>query len=391
MRNILEIVKKNNCTGCSSCIEVCPKKIISLEPNSKGFYVAKIIKEEECVGCGLCLKNCSIEISHLFELRKPRYAYYGWNDEYRSIGTSGGFVSALCSKVIENSGIAYGARLNKDTWNLSHNKIEQTNELYLFSKSKYMQSDMSGVIKSINMELSKGKNVVFCGTPCQAFAVQTSCTEKKENLIVLDFICHGVPSTKLFREYVKKCEKENKSHLLDYDFRSKKRGWSHITTYAKYQNGTEKYSKGQLDEYYYLFANSFSLNEVCFDCPFRSVHFSDFTAADYWGIFGDKQKCDSIEKGISLISVWTEKGKMFLDSIIEDDSQQNHFMPIPLEKIEYTLEELDNKEFMKNISRQFYMDFENEGYDYCIKKYARNLYLKNMKKYISNIVKRLKR
>ena len=281
MRNIIEVVKNNNCTGCSSCVDACPKKIISLQQNAMGFYVATINNEDKCVGCELCLKNCCVESSPLFTSQKPRYAYYGWNDEFRNMGTSGGFISSICSYIINNSGIAYGAILDKDEWTLSHKKIETISKLQLASKSKYMQSDMGGVIKSIKIELSKGKKVIFCGAPCQSFAVQNSCTENKEKLIVVDFVCHGVPSTRLFQEFVKKCEKENESSLLEYDFRSKKRGWSHITTYAKYQNGIEKYSKGLLDEYYYLFANSYSLNEACYDCPFRNVHFSDFTAADY--------------------------------------------------------------------------------------------------------------
>ncbi|MHB8156310.1 MAG: 4Fe-4S dicluster domain-containing protein [Desulfocucumaceae bacterium] len=53
--------KKNNldinpkwCKGCSLCVAVCPKGILSLDELGK-IHVENI---EECIGCGLCEETC---------------------------------------------------------------------------------------------------------------------------------------------------------------------------------------------------------------------------------------------------------------------------------------------------------------------------------------------
>lgn len=64
-------VRVNKCTACGKCVEVCPRKIISLEvfdkdrgiilvacnSEDKGAVVRKICAVG-CIGCGLCIKLC---------------------------------------------------------------------------------------------------------------------------------------------------------------------------------------------------------------------------------------------------------------------------------------------------------------------------------------------
>ena len=45
------IVDKEKCTGCGSCIEVCPVEAIIVESKAK-------IKEPDCIECGVCVEEC---------------------------------------------------------------------------------------------------------------------------------------------------------------------------------------------------------------------------------------------------------------------------------------------------------------------------------------------
>ena len=45
-------IERNSCTGCYSCVEVCPTKAI------KKINQKALINPDKCVGCGLCIKEC---------------------------------------------------------------------------------------------------------------------------------------------------------------------------------------------------------------------------------------------------------------------------------------------------------------------------------------------
>lgn len=397
MNNILSVVNSKRCTGCSSCAYSCPKQIINLEQNEFGFYVAVIKNVDECIDCGVCLKNCcenKIKMENI-ALSTVKSVYCGWNDEMRENGTSGGIVSSIYSHYLKSGGVVFGACLDKDSWTLSHMKVDTLDGLASIVKSKYLQSDMGETINQIKRALQEKRKVVFCGTPCQTYAVEIAFRnlDQRDQLVLIDFVCHGVPSQYVFKDYIETLEEKRNSKAIEYEFRSKKRGWSHITIGTELESGEKIYSRGQLDEYYYLFSNSINLNSACYECPFRNIHFSDLSVADYWGIFNNREaqkSIDCVEKGVSLISVWTEQGKKVLDELSKD-TNSNHFVSLPLEAANYTLEELEDKEYKKICSENFYEDYKANGYDYCIKKYASNLKSKIIKQYIRNLSNKIKK
>ena len=48
-------VDPEKCTGCGSCVEVCPVEAIKIEDDK-----AKV-DENECVDCGTCIDECQAE------------------------------------------------------------------------------------------------------------------------------------------------------------------------------------------------------------------------------------------------------------------------------------------------------------------------------------------
>jgi NAD-dependent dihydropyrimidine dehydrogenase PreA subunit len=47
-------LKRELCTGCGECIEVCPHAVFALSAGK-----AVIADQEACMECGACMKNCA--------------------------------------------------------------------------------------------------------------------------------------------------------------------------------------------------------------------------------------------------------------------------------------------------------------------------------------------
>ncbi|OXT05854.1 (Fe-S)-binding protein [Thermoanaerobacterium thermosaccharolyticum] len=62
--NLLAVIDKEKCTGCRTCIRVCPTLAIKLE-NKKAE-----INNEQCVGCQNCEQRCPFDAIHMQD-RQP--------------------------------------------------------------------------------------------------------------------------------------------------------------------------------------------------------------------------------------------------------------------------------------------------------------------------------
>lgn len=63
--------RKEECCGCSACVNICQKHAIHMEQDEKG-YLYPAIAQELCVDCRLCEKVCPLkegEKEKVFEKR----------------------------------------------------------------------------------------------------------------------------------------------------------------------------------------------------------------------------------------------------------------------------------------------------------------------------------
>ena len=72
-----------------------------------------------------------------------------------------------------------------------------------FRGSKYVQSRIGDSFRQTECFLKTGRKVLFSGTPCQIAGLKLFLKKEYDNLLTVDFICHGVPSPGVWRKYLK--------------------------------------------------------------------------------------------------------------------------------------------------------------------------------------------
>ena len=204
---------------------------------------------------------------------------------------------------------------------MQYTVIDNLEDIGKFRGSKYIQSDTKNTYKDVRKFLLEGRKVLFSGTPCQVEGLKSFLGREYDNLYLQDFICHGVPSKKLFKEYLVnrvKFDGKNIVDLKDIKFRSKKElGWSKYSVNFIYEDLETSVSHEE-DEFIQKFLSDKYLRDSCYDCKFRKKYRqSDITLADFWGINNIYPEFND-EKGISLVMINSVKGQEFFDKIKEN-------------------------------------------------------------------------
>lgn len=326
--NTIEKLNVNECCGCSSCFQRCPKNAISMQENKEGFLYP-IIDKEKCVNCGLCVKVCP-QFKNCTDKKENfpiAYAVYNKNNDEIVKSSSGGMFTVIANYVIENNGLVIGAAFNEQN-QVKHICIDDKRDLDRLRGSKYVQSEINEMYKLAEIKLRENKLVLFTGTPCQIAGLKSYLGKEYLNLILVDIVCHGVPSPALFKIYLKYLEKKYNSGVKSYEFRNKeKRGWG-LTAKVITANDKVHYIRSDKDPYYNNFLECNTYRNSCYNCHYANfVRESNITLADYWGILSVHPDFYS-EKGVSLVIVNDEKGKEIFDIV----SNKTNYIETDLEK-----------------------------------------------------------
>ena len=320
---MIKIKDKKSCCGCSACVQKCPKQCICLKEDNEGFLYPEV-DNSACIDCGLCEKVCPI--LYQGEQRRPLKVYAAkiLDEEIRRQSSSGGIFTFLAEQVIQEGGVVFGARFDEN-WEVKHDFTETIEGLAVFRGSKYVQSRIEDNYKKAEEFLKQGRKVLFSGTPCQIAGLKRFLRKEYDNLLTVDFICHGVPSPGVWRQYLKEtvsrmCDKNSvptdpismeNARVESISFRDKSSGWKKysfaLTLSATSRSGAKNtvslcevfpqnvFMKGFLADLY--------LRPSCYACAAKSGKSgSDITVGDLWGapfIIGN----DDDDKGTSLILI----------------------------------------------------------------------------------------
>lgn len=314
---MIQIKDKSKCCGCNACGDVCAHNAITFKTDIEGFWYP-VVDKDKCVDCGLCEKVCP-EL-HIDELKKNdnnppvTIAAINKNMRIRWDSTSGGAFSALAEGMYEQGGYVSGAVYDENF--LVHNYISNIpNDLQRLRSSKYLQSNAEGLYKEIRDLLRKGEKVLACGTPCQMAALRSFLHKDYESLIIVDFICRGVNSPKVYRKYLDSLERKFGGKVVYVKAKNKELGWRSLTRKVVFDNGKVYYGIKMDDDFRRGYHTNVFCRPSCYTCQYKGFpRIADITIADYWGIENVDKNLDN-NIGTSMILLNSKKGERFFELV----------------------------------------------------------------------------
>lgn len=313
-----QLAAKESCTGCSACVHTCPKSCIRMNADADGFLFP-LVSEEACIHCGLCEKVCPIR--HLpipEEGETVAYAAYVTDPVIRAESSSGGIFSALALQVLAKEGAVFGAAYDSQ-FDVRHICAENSEDLARLRGAKYAQSELGNTFRNVRERLDRGQHVLFSGTPCQVAGLKSFLRKDYDNLICVDFVCHGVPSPMAWHKYVRFRSNMDSGGQLPQriNLRSKDTGWSRYaySNVFSYPNGKKYACTSGESLFMRLFVGDHINRLSCAQCAFKGYRrVSDITLGDFWGIWDIAPELDD-NKGTSLILLHSDKGQRIFTDI----------------------------------------------------------------------------
>lgn len=367
------------CCGCTACMAICPLHAIQMNNDSEGFLCPQV-DTKICVECGACIKVCPAEKieKSTVKVSDNMQAYAAkWENTVRSKSASGAFFPAVAKYVlVVKKGYVCGCVLNSQTLIPEHIVTNNWADIQRMQDSKYVQSNMKNCYYEIGELLNKSQIVLFTGTSCQVSGLYFFLEAKhisSENLLTIDFFCHGVPSPKIWSDYLHFYKEKKKRTPVGYRFRSKQYGWGSSSHGSSYLNciiyNTIQVAKNDnvswaARMWRTIFFSNLCLRRYCHSCPYATINKpSDFTMGDFWGIeefypeFDDGKGCSMvIARTIKAQTVfpkveWLTYKKVTIDEAIQ--KQANAFAPSPANERR----------------AEFWDDYKKNGFAYCARKY----------------------
>lgn len=368
---------KYDCSGCTACMEVCPVNAIEMKPDRFGFLYP-VINEGICIRCKLCENVCPFHP----EYDKPNdnlplplsYGIRNKNIEEVKTSRSGAMFMAIAKWVIEQGGVVYGAGYD-NRFNVKHVRVNNLLDLNILKGSKYVQSDLRGVLSSVERDLKKNIVVAFSGTPCQTAGLFSYLLLKKistDKLFLIDLVCHGVPSPYVWRDYFHYIENKMKDKIVGVNFRDKSIfGWAWHEESFVFQHKHKIY----LNAYTTLFYTHLNMRYSCFRCKYTNLmRPSDITLADFW----EWKKClpesfNNDNLGVSQVLINSLKGLALFENI----KDELVYCKVELEKsIQYAMKNATPEPAERDFAEKYY---DENGFIPFMCKYSNIGPLKNLR------------
>ena len=278
-KKTVSALKKEDCCGCHSCYNACPKKAIQMISDDEGFLYPEI-EADKCVSCGICVNKCpAVNRPELLRLNRA-YACCAKDRDLQMKSSSGAVFALLSNEVLSEGGVVCAAAFD-DNLKVIHFCTDDAKQAERFKTSKYVQSEIGSVYSEIKEYLTSGRKVLFAGTPCQAAGLKAYLNKDYEELVTVDLICHGVPSPEVWKKYLSEIADGRKVTAMT--FRNKEKGIDRSTLDYTLENGTVIQEKYGESPYIKGFISNLYLRPSCYRCHYKGCErCSDITIGDFW-------------------------------------------------------------------------------------------------------------
>lgn len=355
------------CEGCGLCANICPVDTLVLKKNKKGFFVP-FIDQNKCINCGICKDACESKTKQKYETKD---VYVAKHKDHSTImqSSSGGIFTGLSDYVLDNDGVVYGVAFDHD-FNVGHIRAISKMDRDKMRGSKYVQSEIGLIYRSVQKDLNDGRTVLFTGTPCQIDALQIFLKKKKTNtnqLYTCELICNGVASPLVFEKYVKEYIGLKKIKSIFFRYKHPLIKGSIFAIKGK---------NGKIDTSGYfsqLYTSKNLYCESCYSCKYATKErVADMTIGDFQGTCSERI-CIEEKYGRSIVLVNTNKGAEIWKQI-----EQMYYV----QKLNGTYEqERLKKPCAKPMTYDnFWADFYQYSFVKFLKKYTQKSFLEDIRK-----------
>ncbi|MBN1043576.1 4Fe-4S dicluster domain-containing protein [Clostridium botulinum] len=310
VNKILSYKITNTCCGCGACDSVCRQDAISIKRNDQGFLTAYIDKDK-CIQCGLCKKVCPYNGENSKEINRNEHNLFmvrSKHSEVLNTSSSGGAAYEISKMLCSQGYDIVGCTYDKEKGEAVHEVVlaGEMEKLNIFQGSKYIQSNTSNVFKNV---VNTSEKAVIFGTPCQISGIDRllKSKNKRDKFILVDLICHGVPTQNLWKKYLKEGSiKYGYGLTPEVEFRDKNKGWRDRYINIK---GNEKsfVCLDKKDLFYRFFLLGHCYMPACYECKYRTTSAADIRLGDYWG-----PRYKKVKDGVSMVVAMTNVGEQVL-------------------------------------------------------------------------------
>ena len=296
------------------------------------------------------------------EVKTKVYAGRLKDDESLLCSSSGGAFIAVSDYFLDNGDAVVCAVYNYESHVTEFQLIESKERRNKAIGSKYMQSKPGQIYKVAETWLNEHpeKDLLFVGMGCQADGFRRFVEIKgiRDRVYIVDIICHGSPSPKLWREYAELIQKKE-GKITYLTFKDKRNGWKSPTAYVKV-NGSER----PIKDYVKVFYNRCALRPSCYECLYATTERkTDLTIGDFWHI--EETIPDFYDpNGNSLFLIHTNRGEELFEKIRSDlDYRLSNTTQCWQANLEAPTQKSEQRE-------EFWNDYKKKGIDFVMKKYG---------------------
>lgn len=333
MENI-SAIQKSDCSGCGACSQACPQACLTMKPDQEGFLYP-VLDSENCVNCGKCMKVCPSR-NRIINAALDSYAAVSRDRVTLKKSSSGAIFPLLAREWMREGGYVCAAEMMEDL-SVRHVITNQMDELHKMQGSKYVQSYVSDVYGEMRRLVEAGEKILFIGTPCQVSAVRNLFENYLEQIMLVDLICHGVPSQEFFLRHLDRayCHSNRLRHVT---FRDKPFCEASSFRFTMKYGGCVRHVQPNRDAYYNLFLKMASYRESCYICQYACPdRVGDITLGDC--NTGRMYPCFPYASTVSAVILSTEKGRCLWDKVrsntlycelnLEEEIKRNHQLREP--------------------------------------------------------------
>lgn len=297
-KTIYSIVKNGLCTGCGTCISLCPNEAIKLGMDEKnGIYIPEL-NESKCNKCGLCYKVCpgyEVDFKALnigIFGKEPEnilignflncYVGYSSNINIRHNAASGGLITSLLIFALEE-GLINGAlvtRMKKNKPLEPEPFIARTpEEITEACGSKYCPVPANIGLKEIIMA-KENERFAVVGLPCHIHGLrkaQIVNAKLRERVVLsLGIICNHTPTFKATEYLLTNVGVKNEDVIM-LNYRGQ--GWPGG---LKIESKKGKTVSKIVHEYWASGFGTYFYSDRCTVCCDQTCELADISFADAW-------------------------------------------------------------------------------------------------------------